>query len=110
VQSLVAHDVFEVVDRPQDIPVVKGKWVLKIQRDAAGDVERYKARFCAKGLVQQLHVHYEDDGRPLRTTPHSNYSLHCPFNAHLLYATLMSNVLFSTAHSTNNYSWNNLKS
>jgi hypothetical protein len=61
--SLVSHDVFEV-DRPPDIPVIKGKWVLKIMRDAAGDVERYKARFCAKRFVQQLHVHYEDVWAP----------------------------------------------
>jgi transposase InsO family protein len=63
-ESLVAKSVFDLVQRPASIPVIKGKWVLKVKRDENGDIERFKARYVAKGFAQRHHVHYEDVWAP----------------------------------------------
>jgi hypothetical protein len=55
--SLVPKGVFSLVERPLRIPVIKGKWVLKLKRDEHGETERYKARYVAKDFAQQHHVH-----------------------------------------------------
>jgi hypothetical protein len=80
-ESLVANEVFELVERLATVSVMKGKWVLKIKRDEIfrdviafngtinGDIERYKARYVAKGFAQRHHVHYEDVWKPT-----ANYS------------------------------------
>jgi hypothetical protein len=56
-QSLADHATFSLVPRPIGVPVIKGKWGLKVKRNELG--ERHKARFVAKGFAQQLHKHYE---------------------------------------------------
>ena len=50
--SLSEHSVFELCELPPGHKPVAGKWVLKIKRGAQGEIERFKARYVAKGFTQ----------------------------------------------------------
>jgi len=51
--SIMVSDVWEVVPRPQDRAVVGSRWIYKVKYDADDSVEKYKARFVAKGYAQK---------------------------------------------------------
>ena len=72
-QSFVDHGVFTTHRRPKGTPEIKGRWVLHINRDAAGEIERYKARFVAKGFAQRFGVNYDEVWAP--TAHYSTLSL-----------------------------------
>eukprot|EP00253_Pinus_taeda_P001841 PITA_01841 len=57
--SIMVNDVCEVVSRPQDKFVVGSRWIYKIKYAADGSVEKYKARFVAKGYAQKEGIDYE---------------------------------------------------
>lgn len=63
--SLKDNDVWDVVPRPKGRKVVNGKWVFKIKRDAHGEVERYKARYVAKGFSQIQGLDYDETFAPV---------------------------------------------
>ena len=54
------NDVWEVVPRPEGRSVVGSRWIYKIKYIAYGSVEKYKARFVAKGYAQKEGVDYEE--------------------------------------------------
>eukprot|EP00253_Pinus_taeda_P032827 PITA_32827 len=58
--SIMVNDVWEVVPRPQDRSVVGSRWIYKIKYTAYGSVEKYKARFVAKGYAQKEGIDYEE--------------------------------------------------
>eukprot|EP00253_Pinus_taeda_P014385 PITA_14385 len=47
--SIMVNDVWEVVSRPQDRSVVGSRWIYKIKYATNDNIEKYKARFVAKG-------------------------------------------------------------
>ena len=49
-QSIIKNDVWEVVPRPKSKDVVSSKWLFKIKHAADGSIEKYKARFVARGF------------------------------------------------------------
>jgi hypothetical protein len=49
-ESILTNDVWEVVPRPQGKLVVTSKWLYKINHAADGSVEKFKARFVARGF------------------------------------------------------------
>ena len=49
--SIMTSDVWEVVPRPQSRSIVGSRWIYKIKYAADGMVEKYKARFVAKGML-----------------------------------------------------------
>ena len=49
-ESIMKNDVWEVVPRPQDKTFVTSKWLYKIKHAADGSIEKYKARFVARGF------------------------------------------------------------
>ena len=63
--SLSEHDVFELVDRPPGVKPVSGKWVLKIKRGAQGEIERFKARYVARGFTQMEGVDFFETWAPV---------------------------------------------
>jgi hypothetical protein len=49
-QSIMKNDVWEIVFRPKEKSVVTSKWVYKIKHVAYGSMDKYKARFVARGF------------------------------------------------------------
>eukprot|EP00253_Pinus_taeda_P024370 PITA_24370 len=47
--SIMVNDVWEVVPRPQNISVVGSRWIYKIKYATDDSVEKYNAKFVAKG-------------------------------------------------------------
>ena len=51
---------WEIVPRPKDKSVVSSKWIFKTKHSADGSIEKYKARFVARGFSQKEGIDYED--------------------------------------------------
>jgi hypothetical protein len=59
-ESILKNDVWEVVPRPQGKSVVTSKWVYKIKHAADGSVEKFKARFVARGFSHKEGIDYDE--------------------------------------------------
>jgi hypothetical protein len=59
-QSIIKNDVWEIVPRPKSKDVVSSKWLFKIKHAADGSIEKYKARFVARGFSQKEGIDYEE--------------------------------------------------
>jgi hypothetical protein len=49
-QSIMKNDVWEIVPRPKEKSVVTSKWVYNIKHAADESMDKYKARFVARGF------------------------------------------------------------
>jgi hypothetical protein len=49
-QSIMKNEVWEIVPRPKNKDVVSSRWLFKIKHVADGSIEKYKARFVARGF------------------------------------------------------------
>ena len=58
--SIMKNQEWEVVPRPQGKKVVGSRWIYKVKHAADGSVEKYKARFVAKGFSQKEGIDYEE--------------------------------------------------
>ena len=54
-----------IIERPKERNIVKNKWVFRIKKNAAGKIERYKARLIAKGFTQVFGVDYYNTWAPV---------------------------------------------
>ncbi|KAI0991228.1 hypothetical protein K3495_g16959, partial [Podosphaera aphanis] len=63
--SFAENNVWDIVQRPPGRKIVGGKWVCKIKRNAHGEIERYKARYVAKGFSQIHGLDYEETFAPV---------------------------------------------
>eukprot|EP00253_Pinus_taeda_P034449 PITA_34449 len=59
-KSIVRNSVWEVVPRPPDKSVVGSRWILKVKNVAEESIEKYKARFVAKGYSQVEGIDYDE--------------------------------------------------
>jgi hypothetical protein len=64
-QSIIKNDVWEIVPRPKSKDVVSSKWLFKIKHVADGSIEKYKARFVARGFSQKEGIDYEETFAPI---------------------------------------------
>ena len=64
-RSLLENGTWELVPKPEGLKPVPMKWVYKIKRDAAGNVERFKSRLVAKGFLQRQGVDFEEVYAPV---------------------------------------------
>jgi len=49
-QSIMKNDVWEIIPRPKGKSVMTSKWIYKIKHAANDSIEKYKARFLARGF------------------------------------------------------------
>lgn len=56
--SLTSNGTWHLVERPTSGNVVDSKWVLRIKKNSAGEVDKYKARLVARGFTQIYGVDY----------------------------------------------------
>ena len=52
-RSIIKNNVWDIVPRPKDKSLVSSKWIYKIKHAADGSVEKFKARFAARGFTQK---------------------------------------------------------
>jgi hypothetical protein len=64
-QSIMKNEVWEIILRPKEKSVVTSKWVYKIKLVADGSVDKYKARFIARGLSQKEGEDYDETFAPV---------------------------------------------
>jgi hypothetical protein len=63
--SIMRNDVWEIVPRPEGKSVVTSRWLYKVKHATDGSVEKYKARFVARGFSQREGVDYEETFAPV---------------------------------------------
>jgi hypothetical protein len=64
-QSIIKNDVWEIVPKPKSKDVVSSKWLFKIKHDVDGSIQKYKARFVARGFSQKEGIDYEETFAPV---------------------------------------------
>ncbi|GJX28486.1 putative RNA-directed DNA polymerase [Tanacetum coccineum] len=60
-----SNDTWEVVDLPLGRKVIGGKWVYRIKYKSSGDIDRYKARYVAKGYNQKERIDFDETFSPV---------------------------------------------
>jgi len=63
--SIMKNDVWEVVLRPKGKSMITSKWLYKVKHAADGSIEKFKARFMARGFSQVEGVDYEETFAPM---------------------------------------------
>jgi len=67
--SLMLNETWDVVPRPIGRPVIGSKWVFKTKKKVDGTIDRYKARFVAKGYSQIHGLDYDETFSPVISFP-----------------------------------------
>jgi hypothetical protein len=63
--SIMKNDVWEVVPRPEGKSVVGSRWIYKIKHVVDGSVDKFKARFVAKGFSQKEGIDFSETFAPM---------------------------------------------
>jgi hypothetical protein len=63
--SIVKNSAWEIVPRPVDKSVVGLRWIYKVKQVVDGIVEKYKARFAARGFSQIEGIDYDETFAPV---------------------------------------------
>jgi hypothetical protein len=64
-QSIIKNEVWEIVTRQNNKDGVSSIWLFKIKYAADGSIEKYKARFVARGFSQKEGIEYEETFAPV---------------------------------------------
>ena len=59
------NDVWDLVPRPENYPIIGTKWVFKNKLDEHGNVVRNKARLVAQGYNQEEGIDYDENFAPV---------------------------------------------
>ena len=59
------NDVWDIVPKPKNKSVVSLKWIYKIKHAIGGSIEKYKARFVARGFSQKDGIDCEETFAPI---------------------------------------------
>ena len=63
--SIMKNDVWDIVLRREGKPMVTFRWLFKIKHATDGSIEKYKARFVARGFSQKKGIDYEETFAPV---------------------------------------------
>jgi hypothetical protein len=64
-RSILKNNVWDILPRPKDKSVVSSKWMYKIKHTTNGSVEKFKARFVARGFTQKEGIDYDETFAPV---------------------------------------------
>jgi hypothetical protein len=64
-QSIIKNDVWDIVPRPAKKSVVTSKWIYKIKHAPDGSIDKFKARFVARGFSQKEGIDYTETFAPV---------------------------------------------
>jgi hypothetical protein len=64
-QSIMKNEVWEIVPRSKNKDGASYRWLFKIKHVADGSIEKYKARFVARGFSQKEGIDYEETFSPV---------------------------------------------
>ena len=64
-ESMYYNSVWELVDPPEDVRLIRCKWIFKRKRGIDGKVETFKARLVPKGYTKKEGVDYEETFSPV---------------------------------------------
>ena len=59
------NDVWDIVTKPKGNSVVYSNWIYKIKHATDRKIEKYKARFVARGFSQKEGIDYEETFAPV---------------------------------------------
>lgn len=62
-QSLEENKTWKLIDKRNE-KTVTSKWVFCVKRNSDGEIERYKARLCARGFTQTKDIDYKETFSP----------------------------------------------
>ena len=57
--------VWDIVPKPEKKSVVYSKWIYKIKHATNGSIEKYNARFVARGFSEKERIDYEEPFSPV---------------------------------------------
>ncbi|GJX98218.1 helicase-like transcription factor CHR28 isoform X2, partial [Tanacetum coccineum] len=60
IEAIKRNETWELVDLPKSAKTIGVKWVFKTKLNEMGEVDKYKARFVAKGYSQQAGIDYTE--------------------------------------------------
>lgn len=64
-QSIMKNDVWDIVPRLKNKSVISSKWLFKIKHAVDGSIEKFKARFVARGFSQKEGIDFEETFAPV---------------------------------------------
>ena len=62
--AFAENETWSLVERPKDKIVINGKWVVKVKQNEEGEIDKYKARYVAKGYAQVEGVDFNETFAP----------------------------------------------
>ncbi|CAM8905578.1 unnamed protein product [Rhodiola kirilowii] len=64
-EEFARNDVWDLVQRPDDVNVIGTKWIFKNKFDAIGNITRNKARLVAQGYTQIESIDFDETFAPI---------------------------------------------
>ena len=64
-KSLNEVHTWNIIERPVKTNIISCKWVFKIKKNAAGEINKYKAQLVVHSFMQKLGINYDDTYAPV---------------------------------------------
>ncbi|KAI5328018.1 hypothetical protein L3X38_027414 [Prunus dulcis] len=65
INMIEKNQMWELVNRPFNKPIIRVKWVYKTKLNLDGSVQKHKARLVAKGYAQKPGIDYKETFAPV---------------------------------------------
>ena len=62
--AFAENETWSLVERPKDKNMINGNWVFKLNQNEEGEIDKYKARYVAKGYAQVEGVNFNETFAP----------------------------------------------
>ena len=96
VKALQDNETWNLVRPPTNRDVIPGKWVYKVKLGPSGQVDKYKARYMAKGFKQVEGLDYFETFAPTLSQRHSGLYFNYQWSTAMWCTSLMSRRLSCT--------------